>query len=684
MTQQFNAHLLEQYEKKKRKKALISGARTGIILGALAASTIIGFNYLFGDLPQVGSEQELWISNRAPSLEVVDYQGKTIAIRGPRYGRKVSVDQLPKQTINAFLAVEDARFYEHQGVDITGIARATLKNLKAGHTVQGASTITQQLVKNVFLSPKQTIKRKLQEIVLAYEIDRKFPKKTILEIYLNRIYFGQNAYGIDAAAWHYFSKQPQDLTLGEASMLAGLPKAPGKLSLNLTAKPAMDRRKVVLDRMVTAGFISPQVAKETSEEPIVLNIAKEPDEGELAYAVDMAAKEIDNLDPKISPDRIARLTIDPQIQQMAVETVQNALAHSGSAGVNQAALIAIDKRGRILALVGGRSYKQSQFNRVTQAKRQPGSTFKPFVYATALELGMTPNTIRTDKPVTYNGWSPHNYGNSYGGKMTLSTALTKSVNTIAVQLAAEVGVDRLINAAHRMGIDTPLPKSLSIALGAGDVTLMDMVRGYATFANDGIRLDPFLIERVDTTRGTIAYQRQNREPTQVYDPMKARQMTAMLSDVIALGTGKKAQLANGREAAGKTGTSQNYRDAWFIGYTADIICGVWVGNDEFKPMRDITGGSIPAEIWSSFMNKAHANLPLTPLPTIDDLNRPDNRTMAMFYDSMAQLFAAAGGETLEPLGQERHMNDIQQNNTINLPSGKTINMPQNKIIASPN
>ena len=650
----FRADIAEKKRKTSIRKQLAGSLFWGVLLGGTVCGGLIGYTYLFSDMPKVSSEQELWVSNRKPSLEVVDTRGSTIALRGPRYGRRVPIDELPTRVTAPFIAVEDARFYEHRGIDFIGVFRALAENIAAGHTVQGASTITQQLVKNVFLSPKQTIKRKAQEMVLAWQIDSKFPKKKILEVYLNRIYFGNNSYGIDAAAWRYFSKKPQELTLGEAAMLAGLPKAPGRLSVDITAQPALDRRKVVLQRMVDAGFITPALAASTAAEPVVVKSTPDPDEGELAYAVDMAAKEIDGLQPPISPDRIARLTIDPKIQQMAVDTIQGVLAKSGSSGVNQAALIAVDKQGRILAIVGGRSYKQSQFNRATQARRQPGSTFKPLVYAAALERGMTPNTIKDDKPLNINGWQPKNYSNTYSGRMTLSSALTRSINTIAVQVAMQVGIETVIATAQRLGIESPLPKHPSIALGAGEVTLMDMTRAYATLANDGVRVEPYLIERVDTTRGTIAYERQNHAPTQVYDPLKARQMTAMLGDVVALGTGKRAQLANGREAAGKTGTSSNFRDAWFVGYTADIICGVWVGNDEFKPMNNISGGTIPATIWSSFMNKAHQGLPLTPLPTIDDINRPDNQTLAVFYDNLAQFFASAGGENaLGDLGQTR-------------------------------
>ncbi|GBF58225.1 penicillin-binding protein 1F [Candidatus Phycosocius bacilliformis] len=632
-----------------------------IIILALSVVTLTGltsyaiWRHFFSDLPKITSNEEIWTANRKPSLEMVDANGETIAMRGPRYGRKVSVDALPAHVLQAFLAVEDARFFEHGGVDLWSIGRAVVENLTAGHTVQGASTITQQLVKNVYLSPEQTFKRKLQEMVLAWQIDSRLSKKEILEIYLNRIYFGQNAYGLDAAAWHFFSKHPTKLTLAEAAMLAGLPKAPGRLAIDLTAAPAVERRAVVLNRMVEAGFITQAQASLASGEPVVLTIAPDLAEGQLGYAIDMAQKEVDSIGRPIAPDRVLRLTVDQKMQAAAVAAVQELIGAGRGSGVTQAALVAMDRQGRILAIVGGRDYGESKYNRATMAKRQPGSSFKPFVYAAALEKGMSPDTIRVDRPITIGTWRPRNFGGGYAGAMTLSTALTRSVNTVAVQLAAEVGIDRLLLLAQRLGIDSELPRNLSIALGAGEVTLLDMTRAYATLANDGVRVDPYLIERIDTTRGTVAYQRDKKAPVQVYEPLRARQMTAMLADVVAFGTGKRAKLPGGREAAGKTGTSQNYRDAWFVGYTADIICGVWVGNDGSTPMRGVTGGTLPALIWEDFMAAAHEGKPLSPLPTLEDLKRPSPGALAAFYESLADMFAAAGGQDVAALPAVRKL-----------------------------
>lgn len=661
MKKVYRADLETKKQKAKREKRTLNALFTAAFVGIVFLFFISGFQFLFGDMPKIKSAQELWVSNRPTSLEIVDEAGNTLAYRGPRFGRKVAIDALPKHVLQPFLAIEDARFFEHQGIDFIGVLRAIVENIAAGKTVQGASTITQQLVKNVYLSPEQTIKRKIQEMVLAWQIDSKYSKKEILEVYLNRIYFGQNSYGIDAASWHYFSKKPQDLSLSEAAMLAGLPKAPGKLSLDLTAKPAIDRRALVLQRMVEAGFIDQNTAHSAATLPVTLNIAPEPQEGELAYAIDMVQKEIDALPEKIAPDRIVRLSINPKIQALAVEAVNRGIAISGAnSGISQGALIAMDRTGRILAIVGGRAYKDSKFNRVTQAKRQPGSIFKPIVYAAGLESGLSPNSIFEDKPVNFDGWRPKNFGGNYSGRMTISSALTRSVNTIAVQVAAQVGITKVNQIAMRFGIETKLPNHLSIALGAGELTLLDITRAYATFANEGVRIEPFLVDRIETTRGTIAFQRQSHTPMQVFDPVKARQMTAMLSDVVALGTGKRAQLSGGREAAGKTGTSQNFRDAWFVGYTADIICGVWVGNDEFKPMRNISGGTIPAITWSYFMNRAHEGLPLSPLPTMDEIMRPDNRTMSMFYENLAKFFEAAGGGEISNIGQNKKFLETPQ------------------------
>ena len=645
----FRADIAVHQDRARKRAAVVLGAGIGAAAGG-AFLALLGLGHaLFGDMPRVNSLEEVWTVNRAASLEIVDAAGQTLALRGPRYGRRVPVDALPAHVLQAFLAVEDARFFEHGGVDLWAVLRAVSENVLAGRTVQGGSTITQQLVKNVYLSPEQTLKRKIQEMVLAWQLDRKLTKSQILEVYLNRIFFGQNAYGISAASWRFFSKRPQDLTLAEAAMLAGLPKAPGRLAQDITGRAAVERRAVVLQRMVAAGFITPGAASAAMAEAVRPVVTPTPSEGELAYAIDMAVQEIGRLSTPVAPDRVVRLTIDSRLQALAVAAVQDIIG-SGSAGAEQAALIAMDRQGRVLALVGGRAYAQSQFNRATQARRQPGSTFKPFVYAAALESGMTPDTVRVDRPVRFGSWRPRNFGGGYSGAMSLNAALTRSINTIAVQLASEVGVERLALTARRLGIDSPLPPNLTIALGSGEVTLMDLTRAYGTLANDGVRIDPFLIEQIDTTRGTVAFRRQTRPPVQVYEPLRARQMTAMLADVVAYGTGRRAQLAGGREAAGKTGTSQNFRDAWFIGYTADIICGVWVGNDASRPMSGITGGTLPATIWARFMNAAHAGLPLSPLPTLAELDRPDARTIASFYESLADLFAAAGGAELAPIG----------------------------------
>ncbi|MEN9855854.1 MAG: hypothetical protein RLZZ157_980 [Pseudomonadota bacterium] len=651
----YRADLEEQRAKTHARIGWTLTGFAGVTLGIFLIACYGTWRYFFGDLPKVTTAEQVWTANRQPSMEIVDSLGQTVALRGPRYGRRVSIDDMPAHVLQAFLAVEDARFFEHGGIDMWAIARAVGENLLAGQTVQGASTITQQLVKNVYLSPEQTFKRKLQEMILAAKIDSTFSKKQILEIYLNRIYFGQNAYGIDAASWRYFSKRPSQLSLSEAAMLAGLPKAPGRLAIDLTAPPARARRAIVLQRMVDAGFITQGVAFAAMQTPVVLTVPPEPVEGEMAYAIDMAQKETAQLGKDVAPDRIFRLTVDANLQAQAVAAVQKFVGDGADPklGARQAALVAMDRQGRILAIVGGRSYAESQYNRATMAKRQPGSSFKPFVYAAALEAGLTPKTVRVDRPVSFGGWRPKNFGGGYSGAMTLSTALTRSINTIAAQLASEVGIDKLRVVARRLGIDSPLPRNLSIALGAGEVTLYDMTRAYATLANDGVRVDPFLVERIDTTRGTVAFQRKDKAPVQVYEPLRARQMTAMLADVVAFGTGKRARLPDGREAAGKTGTSQNYRDAWFVGYTADIICGVWVGNDAFKPMNGVTGGTVPALIWADFMTAAHAGKPLSPLPTLDDLNRPNDRTIAAFYESLADMFAAAGGANLAALSNTR-------------------------------
>lgn len=655
MTQPFRADLLEAETRKHQKRR----ARLAAIIGATTATfltgSVLAWDWAFGSMPKVSSQEELWTLNRERGIEFVDQNGATIAIRGPRYGRAVALGALPKHVTQAFLAVEDARFFEHGGVDGIALVRALGENILAGHTVQGGSTITQQLVKNVYLSSDRTLKRKFQEFRLAWTIESLLTKQQILELYLNRIYFGANAYGVDAASKRFFGKPPTALNLAEAAMLAGLPKAPSRLTSSINLADARARQHVVLDRMVTAGFLSTPDAEAAKLVPVSLTPLPDPEIGTMAFALDAAIEELKRAAPDAPPDLILTLTIDRSLQDEATAIVQTTLDAEGKARrTDQAAAVILDGRGRILAMVGGRDYATSQYNRVTQAKRQPGSAFKPIVFAAALEAGLTPDSIRTDRSVAYQGWRPKNYSGGYSGAMTLDAALARSVNTIAVQLAAELGPAKVAGMANRLGIDTGLKLRLSMALGAQEVSLLELSRVYATFAAEGVRIDPRVIDSVTTSRGVELLRPDARPPQQVYEAFKARQMTEMLMGVIESGTGTRARLA-GREAAGKTGTSSSYRDAWFVGYTADMTAGVWVGNDDFSPMNGVTGGTLPALLWTRLMNAAHKDLPPRPLPTTEDLQRKaDKATLVSFYESLADLFASASDTiSAEDIGRQR-------------------------------
>lgn len=642
MNQPFRADLMEAEARIKQGRR----ARLAALIGSTVATVFLGsflaWTWAFGTMPKIASADELWTLNRVPGIEFVDQTGATIAIRGPRYGRAIAITALPSHVTQAFLAVEDARFFEHGGVDGIALVRALVENVLAGHTVQGGSTITQQLVKNVYLSSDRTLKRKFQEFRLAWTIESLLTKQQILELYLNRIYFGANAYGLDAASRRFFGKPPSALTVPEAAMLAGLPKAPSRLTASINLAEATNRQHIVLTRMVVAGFLTAEASTAAKAVPVALSPVADTDIGTMAYAVDAALEEVKRAAPDAPPDLIITLTIDRALQDQATAIIAQTLDAEGEArATSQAALVTMDRRGRILALVGGRDYATSQYNRVTQAKRQPGSAFKPIVFAAALESGLTPDSVRTDRSVAYEGWRPKNYGGGFSGSMTLAAALARSVNTIAVQLAAELGPARVAGMANRLGINTDLKPRLSMALGAQEVTLWELTRVYATLAAEGVRIDPRIIDSVTTSRGVELLRPDARPPQQVYEVFKARQMTDMMMGVVESGTGTRARLP-GREVAGKTGTSSSYRDAWFVGYTADMTTGVWVGNDNFSPMRGVTGGTLPALLWTRFMTVAHAGLPARPLPTPDDLQRKaDKATLVAFYESLADLFSSA-------------------------------------------
>ena len=612
------------------------------------------WNSLFAQMPQLPLQKALWTFNREFGIEFIDSNGETIAVRGPRYGRAVIAANLPRHVVDAFIAAEDRHFREHTGVDYAAILRALLANARAGHTVQGGSTITQQLVKNLLLNQDQTIKRKAQEARLAAELELTLSKDEILDLYLNRIYLGAGAYGLDSAAETYFGKPPADLTLGEAAMLASFPKAPSRFANQIAEASTIERQHYVLDQMVQGGFVTPaEAAFARSEHLVFAGLRTNAFSGQ---ALDYAVERVHELLPNPPPDMVIKLTLDHELQVRTQQAVENGIAATDKeTRVSEGAAILIENTGAIRALVGGRDYARSQFNRATQARRQPGSSFKMFVFAAALENGMTPGTVRTDEPVLIGVWQPRNYSEEYLGPVTLATALSLSLNSVAAQIGFEVGPNKVAALAHRFGVTSQLHNYPSIALGTDEVTLLDMTTGYGVLAKGGLQMTPYIIEEVRNSRGDVLYSNPVAEPRRIYPEHLAEDMTGMLRQVVVEGTGRAAQVP-GWEVAGKTGTSQSWRDAWFIGYTTRFVGGVWVGNDDDKPMAKVTGGAIPARIFSRMMAAALEGIPPEALPGADYETLPPELAIVADPDTsgapddlaVAYVAEAGGGENVLP------------------------------------
>ena len=615
------------------------------LIGLLAAW--LYWQSLYRGMPALPETAALWDANREPAIEYVDRNGKTIAIRGPRYGRAVKIDEMPPHVPRAFIAAEDKRFYEHDGADTQAMARAAWSNVISGETVSGASTITQQLVKNLVLSPEQTLKRKAQEVRLARQLEEKLSKNEILELYLNRVYFGSGFYGLGAASRFYFDKDPKDLTLAEASLLATLPKAPSRLALDNNMEGARQRQTYVLTEMLQAGFITPESAQIALDADVA--IAPEPEQDpQFGFVLDAATERANELMPELPDDLVIKLTIDSELQteiSEALETRMTEEAEEAKAG--QTAAILMNRQGHVLAMYGGRDYLENQFNRALQARRQPGSAFKPFVYAAALEDGISPYDVRIDQPVTIDDWSPKNFTRAYMGPVTVSEALTDSLNTVAAILAQEATVESVIGVARRFGISADLQPFPSIALGSQEVTLWDLTRAYGPFMTGGRRVDPYLIETIETTRGDVVYERPDYDPAQVYDRELAETMTAMLAQVIRSGTGSAATIG-GWPVAGKTGTSQSFRDAWFVGYSAEMLGGIWTGNDDDTPMNEVTGGGLPARLWADMMNIAHDGRSPSILRGANQLIEltPQQQARVGYYRDLGMAFTGLAGSSV--------------------------------------
>ena len=601
--------------KKAKKAGPLRRIRLFIAL-CLVVFAGLGFGYIFAayqSLPAVGNNMR-----PAVSSQVFDSHGRLITTLHSDQNRlPIDINKVPQNLQNAFIAAEDNRFYEHIGIDPIGIFRAIFANLTNRGIAQGGSTITQQLAKNAFLSQEQTLKRKIQEAMLALEIEHKYSKKEILEMYMNQIYFGQGAYGIQTAAKTYFNKDVNELTLTQCAMLAGLPKSPNYYSPFNNLNEAKKRKNVVLDQMVKYGYVSAAEAEDAKNQDLGLSKSHQSKEAdEYASFIDYVSQQVAK---KYGDDALYKeglkiyTTMDVDKQHAAVRAMRNLPNnYTDENGLTQpqAAIVSIDpKTGHILAMVGGRG--QDSFNRASMAVRQPGSAFKPFVYLTALQHDMTPDTTMDDQPVTYGSWSPKNAGGSYSGTMTLSDARAHSVNTIAVQLADKVGTKNIIANAKKMGITTLDAKDDNLAMALGGltkgVTPLEMASAYGTFANKGVHVKPTAIVKILDRDGNVLEDASTLEKeetkTRVMSEREAYEMTTMLEGVIDHGIGTAAAI--GRPAAGKTGTTDDNKDAWFVGYTPDIVTAVWIGDDTGShSLGEIYGGTIPAEIWKDYMSSA--------------------------------------------------------------------------------
>jgi penicillin-binding protein 1A len=580
-----------------------------IVLGIWAGIGVAGLVVYYGS--RMPSASTWAIPDRPPNVKITAVDGSVIANRGATGGEALSLENMSPYIPEAVIAIEDRRFYSHFGVDPLGLARAFAINLTSGRMVQGGSTLTQQLAKNLFLSPDRTLERKVQEVLLALWLEHKYSKDQILAMYLNRVFFGSNAYGVEAAARRYFNKSARDVNLGEAALLAGLLKAPSRLSPARDPEAANARAQIVLQAMRDQGFISDaEVKTAMSQTPAS---ARSYWSGAEHYVADMVMDELQGLIGDVKEDVVVDTTIDRTLEKKAEQSLTDVLDREGAKfDASQAALVSIDGTGAIRALVGGRDYATSQFNRAVKAKRQPGSSFKPFVYATALEKGLTPYSVFNDAPIRIGNWTPENYEKKYNGEVTLATALAKSLNTVAAQLVMYDGPEQVIKLAHRLGIESELQPNASIALGTSEVSLMELTAAYAAFMNGGYKATPHVIRRVTTADGRVLYENTYDNPPRVLSEQIVSEMNAMMMGVINDGTGRSAKIP-GWQAAGKTGTTQNSRDALFVGFTSNLTTGVWFGNDDGKPMKNVTGGGLPAKAWKEFMIAAHKGLSPAPL-----------------------------------------------------------------------
>ncbi len=617
-----------------------------IAISMTATLSMIGFVfYAAALLPETPELSDIWDQKGAPSITFLDRNGQILMKRGARYGSLVPLDELPKHLIDAFLAIEDRRFYQHYGIDLRGLSRAVWVNYQEGRLAQGGSTLTQQLAKNLFLTPERTFERKIQEMLLAMWLEANLSKNEILTLYLNRIYLGAGTYGVEAAAQYYFGKSARDVSIAEAALIAGLPQAPSRYAPTNNIEGAHRRANLVLNKMVEIGAATHGEVFAARVQPATL--VETEASGSANYFVDWVTEELSELIGRPDVNVIVQTTFDPDLQLKAELALLSALEPKRlQLNADQTAIVTMDLDGGVRAMIGGTSYDDSQFNRAAQAKRQPGSAFKPFVYLAGLEEGMTPESVMEDAPLTVDKWQPQNASGSYRGFVTLTTAMEKSINTVAVRVSETVGRDKVIEVARRLGIESDLSPNPSIALGTSEVSLLELTSAYVPFASGGEMNKRYGILSVKIPDGITLYERPQVLKDRVMKREHAAEMTYMLYKVMQEGTGRAAQLSD-RPAAGKTGTSQDFRDAWFVGYTPSLVTGVWVGNDDGEPMKRVGGGSLPAQFWKNFMDRAHYGT------EVAELTGVERRTQTAALDNEARRYLRDLSEKLSNVGRKK-------------------------------
>lgn len=577
-------------KKRESKQRLATRRIILIFLSFLVITFSAWLLYCFLTLPDI---EQAVARTRQPSTTITAENGNEVKTFGSVYSEVIHLNELPSYVPDAIISTEDRRFYSHFGFDIIAFTRAMLTNIFMGRYAQGGSTISQQVAKNLFLTQQKTIKRKTQELLLAFWLEHKFTKEQILTLYLNRVYLGAGTYGIEAASQKYFQKSSRDMNLLEAAIIAGMLKAPSRYNPFASEERALSRAKVVLQNMVNNNTLTEKQMRYALTLPIGEDKSYKVQGAD--YFADWVYREVNDYIGERDNDIYVYTTLNQEIQENAEKILRQAILSAKNRNVSEGAVVVLDKRGEVKAMVGGIDYRKSQYNRAVSALRQPGSAFKPFVYLTALQNGWKPQDLIEDVPLTIGKWKPENYDKKYHGSVTLSDALAKSLNLATINLSESLSRKDIIRTAKKMGISTPIENSPSLALGTFEVRVLDMATAYSSIANGGYATWPHAIKEIYTRDGYQLYQREADTQNRILDEQAVAELTTMLEQVIRQGTGRKAKISG--FAAGKTGTTQDYRDAWFVGFTDKYVIAVWVGNDDNSPMKSITGGTLPAEIW---------------------------------------------------------------------------------------